>query len=129
MFIASAPVTSGFDYPRLYTKTLNLCIFPRISSFSVKILKHWKLVRNCFPWYSWSCYLWCILSTYLTSNERVLPGINFINVLREHFLYKILAPKIINLCFGFEIMAPKFCTKNERVKHWWNWLLYALECQ
>ncbi len=31
------------------------------------------------------------------------PGINFINVLCAHFLYKILAPKITKLCFVFEI--------------------------
>jgi hypothetical protein len=31
------------------------------------------------------------------------PAINFINVLQACFLYKILAPKITKLCFGFEI--------------------------
>jgi len=31
------------------------------------------------------------------------PDVNFINVLRTHFLYKILAPKITKLCFAFEI--------------------------
>jgi len=30
------------------------------------------------------------------------PGVNFINVLQARFLYKILAPKITKLCFGFE---------------------------
>jgi len=36
-----------------------------------------------------------------------VPCVNFINVLREHFLYKILAPKITKLCFGFEVLVPK----------------------
>jgi len=31
-----------------------------------------------------------------------LPGVNLINVLRLHFLYKILAPQITKLCFGFD---------------------------
>jgi len=34
-------------------------------------------------------------------------GLNFINVLRAYFLYKILAPKITNLEFGCEGLAPK----------------------
>jgi hypothetical protein len=33
----------------------------------------------------------------------LFPGVNFINVLRVRFLSKISAPKITNLCFGFEI--------------------------
>jgi hypothetical protein len=34
--------------------------------------------------------------------EVIHPGVNFINNLRLHFLYKILAPPITKLCFGFE---------------------------
>jgi len=34
-------------------------------------------------------------------------AVNFINVLRAHFPYKILAPKTTKLAFGFEILAPK----------------------
>jgi len=34
--------------------------------------------------------------------ERITPMVNFINIIRAHFL------------------APKFRTKNARVKYWWN---------
>jgi len=34
-------------------------------------------------------------------------GVNFINVIRAHFSYKILPPKITKLCFGFEVLEPK----------------------
>jgi len=47
---------------------------------------------------------------YFNSREfyRYSPsGVNFINILLAHFWYEILAPKITNLCFGFEIFAPK----------------------
>jgi len=37
---------------------------------------------------------------------KLLAGI-FINVLRAHFLQEILVPKIIKLCFVFEVLAPK----------------------
>jgi len=40
--------------------------------------------------------------------------VNFINVLREQFPYKILAPK------------TRFRAKNVRVKRWWNWHLVSL---
>jgi len=39
-------------------------------------------------------------------------GVNFINILRVYFTYKILAPKITKLCFGFEILAPKILYKK-----------------
>jgi len=35
------------------------------------------------------------------------PRVDFINILLTHFLYKILAPKITKLCFGFEIFGAK----------------------
>ncbi len=37
----------------------------------------------------------------------VATGVNFINVLHAHFLYKILEPKFTKLCFGFEVLVPK----------------------
>jgi hypothetical protein len=36
-------------------------------------------------------------------HTRWNAGINFINVLRERFSFKILVPKIAKLCFGVEI--------------------------
>jgi len=40
---------------------------------------------------------------------KLTPGVNFINVLRTHFLHNILALKITKVCFGFEIfLAPKY---------------------
>jgi hypothetical protein len=35
--------------------------------------------------------------------QSPLAGVNFISILRAHFLYKIVAQKISKLCFGFEI--------------------------
>jgi len=63
------------------------------------------------------------LECYCLNRVRinVTPGVNFINVLRAHFLYKILVPKITKLCLGLDFLAPKFCTKNARIKCWWNW--------
>jgi hypothetical protein len=44
----------------------------------------------------------------------VRPVVNFINVFRVCFLYKILAPKTTKLAFGFEILVPKIlCVKLE----------------
>jgi hypothetical protein len=34
---------------------------------------------------------------------KLTTEVNFINVLCERFSFKILAPKITKLCFGFEI--------------------------
>ncbi len=52
-------------------------------------------------------------------------GVNFINILRAHFLYKTLAPKITKLreALLYKILVPKthFCMKNARIKCWWNW--------
>jgi len=45
--------------------------------------------------------------TALIREKTYTPGVNFINILRKCFLYKILAPKITKLCFGFEALAPK----------------------
>jgi hypothetical protein len=43
---------------------------------------------------------------------EVLPGVNFIKVLRACFWYKILAPKTMKLAFGFEIFVPKISYKK-----------------
>jgi len=40
--------------------------------------------------------------------SQLFPGGNFINILRAYFLYKILAPKIPKLLFGFKF----FCRQN-----------------
>ncbi len=42
-------------------------------------------------------------------------GVNFINILQAYFTYKILAPKITKLCFGFEILAQKKFERKMRV--------------
>jgi len=52
------------------------------------------------------------------------PRVNFINILRLHFLYKSL--------FKAKLLAEKscskdFCMKNVRVKCWWNWLPSTIE--
>jgi hypothetical protein len=40
---------------------------------------------------------------------------NFINVLRVHFLYEVLAPKITKLCFGdWDFLATNIVVKNAR---------------
>jgi hypothetical protein len=46
--------------------------------------------------------------TALKMLVKLRPGVNFINILRARFSYRILVPKIKKLCFG--------C-----VKCWWNW--------
>jgi len=33
---------------------------------------------------------------------KLITGVNFINISRMRFMYKMLAPKITKLCFGFE---------------------------
>jgi len=55
-----------------------------------------------------------------------IPCVNFINVLRAHFLYKSLWAAFFYLLFDFEFLAPIFCTKNAHIKCWWNWLLMFL---
>jgi len=49
-------------------------------------------------------------------------GVNFNNVLCSPFSHESLWAAFFYLLFGFEYLAPKFCTKNARVKFWWNWL-------
>jgi len=45
---------------------------------------------------------------------KLTAGINFINVLRTNFLYECH--------FSTYFLAlSKICTKNTRVKRWWNW--------
>ncbi len=38
------------------------------------------------------------------------------------FCTKVFEQLFFDLLFGFEFLAPIFCTKNARVKRWWNWL-------
>jgi hypothetical protein len=49
-------------------------------------------------------------------NFRKHHGVDFINILRAHFSYKILAPKITKLCFGFEIFWRPNIGKKNRAK-------------
>jgi len=51
----------------------------------------------------------------LTNKNMVLlytAGVNFINVFCAHFSYKILAPKITKLGFGFESFGAKISYKK-----------------
>ncbi len=60
----------------------------------------------------------------MTISKHARPhGVNCINILFVHFLYKILAPKFTKLCFGFEILAQKYLCKKTHINCWWNWLL------
>jgi len=43
------------------------------------------------------------------------PSVNFINLLPVRFPYKILAPKIKKLCFGFEMLVQKIL--YEKLEH------------
>jgi len=54
------------------------------------------------------------------SSSSSSSGVNFINVLHEHILYKSLWAAFFYLLFGSEFLAPIFCTKTVRVKCWWN---------
>ncbi len=49
-------------------------------------------------------------------------GVNFINILCEHFLYESLLSSIS--LFGVWLWT-NFQTKNARVKCWWNWHLFV----
>ncbi len=42
------------------------------------------------------------------------------------FCTKFLAPKCQTQNTGLTLLAQKFCTKNARIEHWWNWHLYSL---
>ncbi len=50
------------------------------------------------------------------------PRVNFINILRTHFLYK-------NLLSSFSLLRiwlwTNFCMKNAGLKCWWNWPLQS----
>ncbi len=67
-------------------------------------------------YHSFICYFVNVtkLKTKYGSSDSALglAGVNFINVLRARFLYKILVTKITKLCFGFDFLAKKFCMKN-----------------
>ncbi len=50
---------------------------------------------------------------------KTWPGVNVINILLAHFLYKSLLKaklKAVKSC------SKDFCMKNVRIKCWWNWL-------
>jgi len=48
--------------------------------------------------------------------------------LRTRFLYKILAPKIAKLCFGFDIFrCQNIGAQNAHIKCWLNWHLLYLQ--
>ncbi len=58
------------------------------------------------------------------SKFEVRPFVNFINVLRLHFLYEH--------CFGSLHVCRKscrndVCTKNSYVKCWWNWHIFFVD--
>jgi len=53
---------------------------------------------------------------HITSKIVWKAGVNFINVLCARFSYKILAPKITKLCFGFEVLPPKSLYKKRTSK-------------
>ncbi len=61
----------------------------------------------------------CIAAVCRTLMKLSL-GVNFINILRAHFIYEILAPKITKLWFGFEIFWRQNIGKNAPAKCWWN---------
>jgi len=46
-------------------------------------------------------------------------GVNFINILRTHFSYEI---KLSSFSLHRVWLWTNFCTKNARLKCWWNWL-------
>jgi len=49
------------------------------------------------------------------------PGVNFINVLRAQFSYKILVPKITKLKhLTLRLFGERILAKNARLKCWWN---------
>ncbi len=49
------------------------------------------------------------------------PAINFINILRVHFLYEILSPKITRLKHTQRKLCDLLKYKKGTRKHWWNW--------
>jgi len=47
---------------------------------------------------------------------------NFINILRAHFSYK---SELSSFSLLRDWLWTNFCTKNARVKWWWNWHLFC----
>ncbi len=66
-----------------------------------------KYINFCFTFFNLDGNL-LIAKNLLTCFS---PGVNFINILRAHFLYK-------SLLSSFSLLWTNFCTKNEHVKCW-----------
>ncbi len=57
-----------------------------------------------------------ITNIYIIFNQACQDAVNFINVIRPLFLYKILVPNISNPKYSFEIFGDKISYKNHRRK-------------
>ena len=69
-------------------------------------------------------------SSHIFQTQQIIPGVNFINILRTHFSYESkLSSFSLNTCCFAIFLAPKFCMKNVLVKCLWNWLQTAIFTQ
>jgi len=76
-----------------------------------------NIVLTAFSSYVW---LWGKIRTF-NVDEIDNRGQFYLRFTRTFLVQKSLSSFFL-LSFGFEFLAPIFCTKNAWVKHWWNWL-------
>jgi len=106
------------------------CILLQLRSCQFQVLTE-LFIKNGQKWHENYCY---VTFTKAQSKSPILSaGVNFINDLCARFLYEsgFLVPKFRTKAdiLGLKFLAPKFCTKIARKKHWWNWLLVLSSLQ
>jgi len=96
----------GKVWPGLNFINVLCTAFTLVGPKSVK--RYWRL--------DWVLTLWGTKGVKAVRRKlmKSSPGVNFINVLREHFSYKIFVPKITKLCFGFETFWHKNFVQKAR---------------
>jgi len=62
----------------------------------------------------------CFTNIRAKRKKTKIPGVNFINVLRTNFVTIFWRQKLQRWNVTRESFANHFCTKNRRIKCWWN---------
>jgi len=90
------------------------CLFrTNFEAFSIRLIR----VSTCTRVYT----LVAFRKSYLINMSQAT--VNFINILRTHFLYEKLVPKIQSQKVSRKKLCKNFRTKKVGVKRWWNWHL------
>jgi hypothetical protein len=101
---------------------MNLLIIGVFAGLSVPLAKLLEVLGSC----NRVCQYLKLITSLACSEKKpsALPAaVNFINILRAHFLYKFWCQKLRSWNVTKESCVIQFCMKKARIKYRWNWHL------